>query len=310
MAFSDQLIATTLDNYLSTTLADNISKQIALYAFLESKGSVVTDGGVTIREPLLYGLNNTVGSYAGYDTFDVSPQQGIGYAEYQWRFLVGTVTISLEDELKNAGHSQVIKLLQAKMDQLELSFTEYLNNIFFLDGTGNGSKDMLGLAAIVDNAGTLGGIDSGTETWWRSTMDTNMNIAANINELNTLFNSVIRGADRPDLEITTQAGFEKYESLASPNIRYMDTDMADMGFESLAHKNAALVFDAQCPSGIWYILNSKHLKLVKHQDAWMRRLDFVRPANQTVRSAPVVSAGNLITNNRRMLARADALTLS
>lgn len=308
MAFNDQLVATTLDNYISNTLADNISKQIALYAFLDMKGSVVEDGGLTIREPLLYALNNTVGSYSGYDTIDVTPQDGIGYAEYQWRNLAGSVTISMDDELKNAGSSQVLKLLQAKLDQLELSFTESLNAMFFADGTGNGGKDMLGLQALVDNTGTVGGINSATETWWQSTVDSTISLATNIAELNTMFNSVIRGADRPDFEITTQTGFEKYENLSSPNIRFQSTQLADLGFESIAHKNAEVVFDAQCPAGNWFILNSKHLKLVKHSQAWMKRLDFVRPYNQTAKTAIVVSLGNLITNNRRMFARAKAIT--
>lgn len=309
MAWNDQLVATTLDNYIDNTLADNVSSQIALYAYLTSKSRVTEDGGLTIREPLMYGLNNTVASYSGYDPIDVTPQDGIGYAEYNWRNVAGSITISFDDELKNNGDSAVLKLLQAKLDQLELSFTEKFDQMWFGDGTGNASKDMLGLQALIDNTGTVGGIDSSTETWWRSVVDANMNIATNINELNTLYNSVIRGNDRPDIEITTQAGYEKYETLASPNIRYQNTALAELGFEQLAHKGAALVFDAYCPSGNWFVLNSRHLKLVQHSMAWMKRFDFVRPHNQLARTALVVCVGNLITDNRRMHGRAKALTL-
>lgn len=310
MAWNDELVATTLDNYISNTLADNVSSQIALYSWLLQKDRVTEDGGASIREPLMYALNDTVGSYDGYDTIDLTPQTGIGYAEYPWKSVAGSVTISFEDEYKNAGSSQVLSLLQAKIDQLELSFTEYFAQTFFGAGTGNGGKDMLGLQALIAASGTVGGIDSGTETWWRSVVDSNLNIATNINELNTLFNSVIRGTDRPDFEITTQAGFEKYESLASPNIRFQSTQLAELGFDALAHKNAELVFDFYCPSGNWFVLNSKHLKLVTHSMAWMKMFDFVRPANQVAKSALVIAVGNLITNNRRMHARATALTLA
>lgn len=310
MAWNTELVATTIDNYVSSTLADNVSSQIALYAFLMNKGKVTEDGGLSIREPLMYALNDTVASYSGYETIDVTPQDGIGYAEYPWRSVAGSVTISFEDEWKNNGTSAVLKLLQAKLDQLELSFTEKFSQMFFGDGTGNGGKDFLGLQALIAASGTVGGIDSGTETWWRSVVDTNMNIASNINELNTLFNSVIRGTDRPDFEITTQAGFEKYESLASPNIRFQSTQLAELGFDSLAHKNAEIVFDAYCPAGNWFILNSKHLKMVTHSMAWMKRFDFVRPHNQLARTALVACVGNLTTNNRRMHARATALTLA
>ncbi len=310
MAWNEELVATTLDNYISNELADNVSSQIALYAFLQSKNKVTEDGGLTIREPLMYALNDTVASYSGYDTIDVTPQDGIGYAEYPWRSVAGSVTISFEDEYKNNGQSAILKLLDAKLEQLNLSFTEKFNQMFFGDGTGNGNKDLLGLQAIVNNSGTLGGINSGTETWWRSVVDTNLNIANNINELNTLFNSVVRGTDRPDFEITTQAGFEKYESLASPNIRFQNTQLAELGFDALAHKNAEITFDAYCPTGNWFILNSRHLKLVQHSMAWMKRFDFVRPHNQLARTALVACVGNLITNNRRMHARATAMTLA
>lgn len=316
MAFDDAMVATTLDNYLSSTTADNISSQVALLAYLESKGQVTEDGGRTLREPLMYALNNTVKSYSGYDTIDVTPQSGIGYAEYEWRSVAGAITISLDDELKNRGTSAVLKLLQAKVDQLELSFTEEFEEMFFADGTGNGSKDLLGLQAIVNNSGTLGGIDSGVETWWRSVIDTDLNIASNVNELNTLYNSVVRGTDKPDFEITTQAGYEKYEALAAPNIRYekdfagSSPGTAELAFNNIVHKTTMLTWSAYTPASNWFILNSKHLKFVKHEAAWLMRTDFVRPHNQLARTALVVCMGNLITNNRRMHARATGLTLT
>jgi hypothetical protein len=309
MAWNTELVATTLDNYISNSLADNVSSQIALYAFLQSKGRVVEDGGISIREPLMYALNNTVSSYTCYEPIDVTPQGGIGYAEYPWRSVAGSITICFDDELKNAGASKIVGLLESKVQQLELSFEEKFNQMFFGDGTGNGGKDFLGLQALVNNTGVVGGIDSGTETWWRSVVDTNLNISANINELNTLFNSVSRGTDRPDFEITTQAGFEKYESLASPNIRFQSTSLAELGFDALAHKNAEITYDAYTPAGNWFVLNSRHLKLVTHSQAWMKRFPFVMPHDQLARTALVAAVGNLITNNRRMHARATALTL-
>lgn len=310
MAWNDELVATTLDNYISNTLADNVSSQIALYAYLLSKGRTGVDGGLTIREPLLYALNDTVASYSGYDTIDVTPQDGIGYAEYDWKSIAGSVTISYEEEWQNTGKSAIIKLLTSKMEQLDLTFVETFNQMWFGDGTGNGGKDFLGLQALIAASGEVGGIDSSTETWWRSVVDSSMNIAANINELNTLYNSVTRGPQKPDFEVTTQAGFEKYESLASPNIRFQNTALAELGFDSLAHKGASVTFDAYCPSGNWFLLNSNFLKLITHSAAWMQRFPFIQPHNQLAKTSLVAAVGNLTTNNRRMHARASGMTLS
>jgi hypothetical protein len=52
--------STTIANY-SADMADNITNNIPLYAYLKSNGNVVTcDGGTQITEQLLYGDNTTV----------------------------------------------------------------------------------------------------------------------------------------------------------------------------------------------------------------------------------------------------------
>jgi len=48
--------------------------------------------------------------------------------------------------------------------------------MFFGDGTGNSGKNWNGLANIVDNTGSVGGIDAtSTNTWWRSYKENNGN---------------------------------------------------------------------------------------------------------------------------------------
>lgn len=304
----DQLIATTFQK-VQPSLADNITVDLPLLAFLDSKSKVTFDGGREIVEPLMYALNDTVASYAGYDTFDTTAQGGIGEAIYDWRNLGGSVVLDGETIRKNSGVEAFIKLLSTKVEQLRLSTDDALNAMLHGDGTGNSNKDMLGLRAIVAATGTLGGIDSSTETWWKSRVNAgpvDLTVAAGVSELNNMYNGLAIQKSKPDLELTTQANFEAYEDLATEKIRYTSTRMADLGFEAIAHKRAEVVFDADTYSdgsagdgGYWYFINSQFLKFVRHSDAWLSLTEFVRPYNQDAKVALIISMGNLVTNNRR-----------
>ena len=173
----DSLLSTTLANYRDQ-LTDNIFTARPLTNFLMDKGRVrMLDGGTKIVEPLVYGLNGTVGSYSGYDTISLTAQEGMSAAEYDWKQYAASIAISGIEEAKNNGEAAIINLLEAKIMQAEESMREGFNQMFFSDGTGNSGKDWLGLAALVDSAGTVGGIDAtavGNEFWQSYEIDETM----------------------------------------------------------------------------------------------------------------------------------------
>ena len=73
----DSLLSTTLANYRSQ-LTDNVFTARPLTYFLMEKGRIrMLNGGTKIIEPLIYGTNSTVGSYSGYDSLSLTPQEGI-----------------------------------------------------------------------------------------------------------------------------------------------------------------------------------------------------------------------------------------
>lgn len=296
----DEIIATTFDK-VKPVLADQITVELPLLAALNSKGSVVDDGGKRIVKPVLYALNDTVGSYDGYDTIDTTPQDGFGEAVYDWKQYAGSITIDGRTERLNAGSSQIINILTAKIEQLRVSMEDDLNSMLWGDGTGNGSKDFLGLQAIVLATGTLGGIDSSTETWWRSrtSSGTDLTTLDGVRSLNTMRNGLRIAKSSPDFGFTTQTVFEAFEALMVPNIRFESTAMGDLGFENVSYKGATVMFDNDCPSGKWYFLNSKYLEFTKHRDAWLLRKPFVSPVNQDAKTSLVISMGELVTDVRR-----------
>jgi hypothetical protein len=296
----DELIATTFDK-VRPVLADQITTEVPLLAALNSKMKVTEDGGKRIVRPVLYAFNDTVGSYDGYDLVDTTPQDGFGDAIYEWKQHSGSVTIDGRTELLNAGSSRIIAILQAKIEQLRVSIEEDLGTMLWGAGTGNGGKDFLGIQAIVADSGTLGGIDPTTETWWKSQVVSSADLSTidGVRTLNSVLNSRRIAKSRPDFEFTDQTSFEAYEALAAPNIRFQDLKMADLGFETVAHKTAEVLFDNDCPAGKWYFINSKYLEFVRHSQRWLDMGPFKSPVNQDAKTALVLSMGELVTDVRR-----------
>jgi len=303
----DNLLSTTLANYRDQ-LTDNIFTARPLTYTLMEKGRIrMLNGGTKIIEPLIYGLNDTVGSYGGYDTINLAPQTGISAAEYDWKQYAASISISGIEEAKNNGEQEIINLLEAKIMQAEESMREGFNTMFFGDGTGNSSKNWNGLGNLVESGNTVGNIDSSTYTWWKS-YEENTSTALTLAQMSTAYNSVSVGNDHPDTLLTTQTLFEKYEALLQPNLRYTDTKTADAGFQNLLFKAAPVMYDTGCTAGVFYFLNSKYLTLVGHTSKWFDQTAFVRPEDLDARYALIMCYGNLTVRNRAKQGKLTAKT--
>ena len=305
----DTLLSTTLANYRST-LTDNVFTARPLTFKLMEKGRIrMLNGGTKIVEPLIYGQNDTVGSYSGFDTIALTPQTGISAAEYEWKQYAASISMSGIEEAKNNGEQEIINLLEAKIMQAEESLREGFNQMFFADGTGNGGKDWNGLANLVEATGSVGGIDpadSGNSFW--ASYEENTSTALTLAQMSTAYNSVSVGNDHPDVLLTTQTLFEKYEALLLPVLRYTDSKTADAGFQNLLFKSAPVMYDVHCPAGVFFFLNSKYITLVGHSGKWFQQTEFIRPEDLDARYALIMCYGNLTLRNRAKQGKLTAKT--
>jgi len=305
----DTLLSTTLANYRKQ-LTDNVFTARPLTYFLMDKGRIrMLDGGTKIVEPLIYGTNTSAGSYAGYDPINIDAQGGITAAEYEWKQYATSIAISGIEEAKNNGEQAVLNLLEAKIMQAEETMKEKFNQMFFADGTGNSGKDWNGLGNLVEASGTVGGINRATagNEYWRS-YEENTAGALTLAQMSTAYNTVSVGNDHPDMVLTTQTLFEKYESLLQPQLRYTDTKTADAGFQNLLFKAAPVAYDVHCTAGVVYFLNSKYLTLVGHSGKWFAQTEFTRPENLDARYALIMAYGNLTCRNAKKQGKLTAKT--
>ena len=296
----DEILSTTLKNYIPK-LTDNIfSARPLFYALTNGQTIRRVSGGANIVVPIIYGTNSTAGSYSGTDTIATTAQTGISAAEYSWGQYAATVTINGLEEAKNNGEAQIIDLLEGKIFQTQETVIENMNTMFWADGLGNGGKDWNGLHLIVAKPNTsLGDIDptDAGNSWWKST-EVDENGALTQATMANVYNSVSVGNDQPTIIITTQLLYEAYEALLEGQIRYTDTDVADGGFQNLLFKGAPVTFDNAATAGQMMFLNTKYLQLVAHSDVWFKPTPFVRPTNQDAVFSQLLCYGQLTCSNR------------
>jgi hypothetical protein len=303
------LFSTTLQNY-QPTLVDNIFKDLVLLNHLNSGGRVVMEeGGTQIVEPVLYEANSTAASYSGYDNIALTPQDGITSAIYDWKQIAASIAISGIEEAQNRGTEAIIKLLNAKIMQAEMSIKSLVNGQLLSsnDGTGGTAKQFNGIGGFAGSLNTaIGGIDAATNTWWNPTIPASIqNATLSLVNMANVYNNASKGNDTPDLIITTEALFSKFESLLTPNVRYQDVAKANSGFQNLMFKQTPVVYDLAMPgnqvsNASMYFLNTKYLKLTGMNGHWWTTTPFQQGtvAQKDARYAIVLAYGQLTCSNR------------
>ena len=338
--YYDSLLSTTLMAFRDT-LVDNIFKDSAYLAFLRMSDAVkMQNGGERIAMPLMYGDNNTVKSYSGEEVLDTTIQDGMTTAFYEWKEIGGTISITRKEERQNSGEGRLINLLESKIKQAEMSMRETLNQQL-VQGTvsgatfvpGNDGKDLYPLGYFFRKAnatnpttgGNVGNISAATEAWWRhktavadsASVDTGNAFAMAVTTyagmkaaLRRLYNHCSRGSGgSPDLVLFDQVTFETYENALDTSVRYQNTTMADMGFDTIKLRGATCLWDELVPdidngttaitAGTAFMINTKFYNLVIDSETDIITTPFVEPENQTVKTAKILFMGNAAISNMR-----------
>ena len=315
----DNVVGTTLQRYFTSGKAtDNIFARTAVLDFLKRRAKIEAQGGREAVMPVMGARNTTFQNYSGYDTLTPAVDEVIDTATYQWKQSAIYVPISGLEEAKNSGDKAVIKLLQAKTSNAEMTAAETFEDMLF-NATGttqvagkawsttSGAKDWAGLAAAVGTTTTYGTIDGNAQSWWRSYVSSS-STALTLQALATGYNTVSYGADKCDFEVTTQTLYEKYEALLQANQRFTDAKTGEAGFDNLIHKGSVVVWSDYCPSTEWYFLNSRHFKLVVLDGKWMNFKGFVEPFDKDAKYGLITSYGTFASDGRRYLGKLSGRT--
>ena len=307
-----QLAASTIENY-HDTMVDNIFKKHALLDHLKNnEGTKLYDGGKSVRVPVMYGSNSTVKTFTGIDTLDLTYQEGMDAAEYNWGFYDVSVVFTLTDSLQNKGKEQIIDLLKGKIKQAELSLSEKINTDLF---SGTDTKGIIGMDTAIAASGTYGGINGTTYTWWKSNVEATGE-ALSFAKMRTSKNSANlgNGGSKVSMIVTTQTLYEKMFALLTATyqmnpIATKETKrLADASFSVLEFEGVPVTYDESATSGCVYFINKDNMKLGIMRGADFQPIKKAEPADQHISVQHIVFGGQLIVDRRASLAKQTGKT--
>ena len=308
-----EMVTTTL-RHRSKKLKDNMSKNIALLMRLrEKENSREVAGGRQIIEELDYAENSTFMYYDGDEVLNVGTSDVFTAAEFDWKQAAVAVRINGKEMAMNSGSDAVLDLLESRIKNAEKTMTNNLSTGVYSDGTGSGGKQIGGLQSLVSDVGTgiVGNINSTTYSFWRNAIyDYSTNSvaasAATIQDaMNSLYLSISRNRDRPDLIVADNTYFGHYWKSLQAIQRISDDKVASAGFRSLKFMDSDVVFDGgfagTAPSAHMYFLNTDYIKFVSHKSRNMVPLNPDRFAtNQDALVKLIGWMGNMTISNRSL----------
>ena len=277
-----EVLSSTLKDF-QNDFADNVTDKNALLTAMKDVGGIkLKTGGESIQQQLAYAENSTFQYYSGYETLDVSASDTLTSASYDWKQAAVNITISGLERRQNSGDAQIIDLITSRTKVAMMTMANNINVGLYSDGTGSSGKQIGGLQLIVADdptTGTVGGIDASTQTFWRNvaydaTTDGGAAASASniIKYMNTVYNQLTRGTDKPNLIVADQNYYNFYQQ-ALQSIQRVNVNegavakMASSGFAALDYLGVPVVLDNDIPTNHMYFLNTNYLEFCVHENA-------------------------------------------
>lgn len=326
------VVTTTTQTRLLPKVIDNIlNGNVLLMRLL--RNSVPWMGGTSIDISVELSAVTAKGSYFGFDTLSTTQENIRQRAVFDPSQEYASVPLSNIQMAVNRSDAAKISLVAAEMDFRTRSLRDEMGDQLYLDGTGNNSKDLLGLVAAVDdstNVTTYGGISRATFTNWRATLTAQAG-ALSLANLAADFDAAQIADDMPTLIVCPPAVWTIYEALLTPTVqhnagvsefritaegsRQIDRLGGNQGFRALAFRGIPVVSDEKCTANNLYTLNEKHLtfytidqeegRSIKNGFGWT---GFKEAINQDAVVGQLLWYGQLISDSPRTHARRTGIT--
>lgn len=183
------------------------------------------------------------------------------------------------DDARNPSENQKIAFVKALHENADASHDDLIEEALFAVSTDG----FLGLQTIVPDSGqgTVGGIDAGSDVWWRNYSAAYASAGTDIEaQLTAAFNDVSRGSGgmQPKIIVSDSGAQALYEAGLQTQVRYIDSRDGDVGFKTLAFKTARWVFSQYANSRI-YGLHPKTFRVNVSKDAYKLKGDVIEIPN-------------------------------
>lgn len=223
-------------------------------------------GAATMDFPIKYQVGTAIQSFLGFDALPTSFTDTRVLLKYNPKFVAANVALAGTDILANNTAAKVLDLTKLEMQSRAQDLADGLGTMMWSDGTGNSGKDLLGLAAIVDNGNsvaTIGGLSRATYTTLQSTVT----VAATLSlaTMRTLYNAIADATVAPTRSYTDYPTWALYEQLLQPQekifkeVNIVPNYKGYEGFSGLMYAGMEIVPDRKATTGVMMFLNENYL---------------------------------------------------
>ena len=282
MTFTERVQSITQDKLLPGVVDIVLNSNILALRLMA--GSPKMWSGETLKKPIKFEKSTTGGSFSGLDTFSTSTTDNRERLSFDPRGYYQSVVIPGIEKAVNQTDAQVLALVKTELESAQQDMVDSIGTLFYSDGTGNSSKDFLGLGAIVDDGtsvSTYGGLSRTTYTGLQATVTASGGTMTLAKLATLMSNASAAGSsrERPTLIVSSQTIWDLYESLLTPTVRsnyqmngfprvgMRYQGMVDarqgaagqQGFVAVTYRGVPWVADEKATSQIVFMLNENYL---------------------------------------------------
>lgn len=264
LSLTEQLdnLYTTTWQHMKDTVRDQIFDASPFWFWLKEKGKLKSvSGGRFLTEPLQFDTNDNLTWLTKGGTVPLNDYEFLTIAKYDWNYLAASLVRFGIDDQQNRGKSQIINLMNAKMENTQNSIINELETRLFAGESSSNQFD--GLQHLVADDPTAAGndvgeIDPSVYTWWRNQFDNMTGVSfatSGIARMRTMLNDASSNLrmDAPDIIVTDQTTYERYEDENLSYYRTYDRKLADMGFKNQEFKGIPMIWSPSCTQRMYFL---------------------------------------------------------
>lgn len=282
MTFSERVLSLTQDK-LVPKVVDNIINSSCLPARL--MGNAKAWSGESLKRAIKITTSGLGGSFSGLDTFSTSTTETTLRMSYDIRAYEQPVVIpGIERSVNAVAETQVVDLVKFKLEEAQIEAADKIATMIYGDGTGNGNKDFLGLAALVDDATTIDSIGGQSRTTYPVLKATRTASGGTLTLLKmaTMFSAISAGStpgQSPTLLVSNETVWDLFEQLLTPTVRenysmqgypvVLRTGgltkpgqglVGQAGFNAISYRGVPFVKDEKCTAQTIWFLNENTIE--------------------------------------------------
>lgn len=212
MTFDSQIQTLTQD-YIVPKVVDTVlaSNTAALLYLAQSRPWM----GESLKFPVKVTSHTQGGSFDDYSEFKTANENVRQVLSFDPRGYYQSVVIGgIARSVNEVSKTQLLNLVKVEMESVHQDMTDDIGTILYGVGTGNSSKDFLGLNAAIDDGNTVatyGGLSRATYTTLVSAMQTTVG-AWDFTKARTLWNSATVGNQKPNIATANETTFGYVEA--------------------------------------------------------------------------------------------------